>query len=246
MLRPSSSGYSSDGRMNIPAAVTAASKTVASIGAKARTMTPAVRKNLAGRSGNVPPNDLFPKIPQGVRMGGEPANLEYLRGGVDVSHKVPIRNAPNRAGRADNVVFESSRVNQARGAHDMSRMEVTSAHVRNALDGLHAGLRVAPKAALRSGLIAGALELPVSAAVNLIRYRRGGVPERGSLQYRERCGHHVFGRRGCGSGHCGCGTASACRSPVRQWSFVLESVAWRTAPRQSAESTQPRGSRPLK
>ncbi len=138
-------------------------------------MTPAVRKNLAGRSGNVPPNDLFPKIPQGVRMGGEPANLEYLRGGVDVSHKVPIRNAPNQAGRADNVVFESSRVNQARGAHDMSRMEVTSAHVRNALDGLHAGLRVAPKAALRSGLIAGALELPVSAAVNLIRYRRGGV-----------------------------------------------------------------------
>ena len=137
-------------------------------------MTVAVAKNLAHRSGNIPAAELFKKIPQGVRMGGENSILAYLRR-VDVSHKLSIRNAPHRAGSADNVVFESARVNQARGARDMARVEVTRAHAKNALDGLKVGIRGAPKAAVRSGLIAGALELPVSGAVNLIRYRRGKI-----------------------------------------------------------------------
>ena len=160
--------------MNFSAAVTAAGKTVAGIAKQAATMTPAVAKNLAGRSGNIPKAELFPKIPQGVRMGGENSILAFLRR-VDVSHKLSIRNAPNQASSSDNVVLEASRVNQARGARDMSRVEVTTSHVRNALDGFAAGLRRVPTAAMRAGLTAAAMELPVSGTANLIHYRRGIV-----------------------------------------------------------------------
>lgn len=57
----------------------------------------------------------------------------------------------------------------------MSRVEVTTAHVKNTLDGMRAGLRAVPGAAVRSGLTAAAMELPVSGTANLIRYRRGIV-----------------------------------------------------------------------
>ena len=164
-------------RESAPAPLCAAGNAAVGVIAQARTMTTAVAKNLTNRSGNIPPADLFWKIPQGVRMGGENRILAYLRR-VDVSHKVSIRNAPNRAGSIDNVAFESSRVNQARGARDMSRVEMAGAHAKNALDGLKVGLRSAPQPAVRSGLIAGALELPVAGAVNLIRYRRGSVSGR--------------------------------------------------------------------
>lgn len=161
-------------RTHSPAALCAVARAGAGVAAQVGTMPAAVAKNLANRRGNIPASALFKKIPQGIRIGDENSILAYLRR-RDVSHRVSIQNAPNRAGSVDNVVFETSCVNQVRGARNMSRVEMTMAHARNALDGLKVGLRVAPKAAARSGLIAGVLELPVSGAVNLIRYRRGRV-----------------------------------------------------------------------
>ena len=57
----------------------------------------------------------------------------------------------------------------------MSLVEVTTAHAKNTLDGLRAGLRAVPGAVVRSGLTAAAMEFPISGTANMIRYRRGIV-----------------------------------------------------------------------
>ena len=161
-------------REHLSVALSAAGIAGAHIAARVGTMTAAVAKNLATRRGNIPAAELFARIPQGVRVGGEKSILSYLKS-VDLSHLRSVKNSPKLAHSADNVLFEPSALNQARGARNMTAAQVAKAKGSNALVGLGAGLRSAPKAAMRSGLMAVALELPVSGTVNLIRYRRGRV-----------------------------------------------------------------------
>ena len=156
------------------AALCAAAKTGAGVAAQVGTMTATVAKNLASRRGNIPAIDLFGKIPQGVRLAGEKSILEYLKK-VDLSHIRSVTNSPSLTNNVDNVLFEYSALNRARVGRDMTAVEVAKAKASGAIVGLEGGLRAVPKSALRSGLMAVALELPVSGAVNLIRYQLGGL-----------------------------------------------------------------------
>ena len=65
-------------------------------------------------SGAVTGAELYPKIPAGVRMGGERATLDYLAR-HHVSHVTSVKNSPGLAGAADNVAFEPAAWNLARG-----------------------------------------------------------------------------------------------------------------------------------
>ena len=52
----------------------------------------------------------------------------------DVSHKMPVSTHPHLASDPDNIIWEDSDVNRARGAEPMSELEVLTAQLDNQLD----------------------------------------------------------------------------------------------------------------
>ena len=97
---------------------------------------------------------------------------QFLQG-KDASHIQSVHNAPQLATDSGNILWESSGINRARGASDMTGWEQFAARGSNAFDAAAITLRECATAASTSALIAGLLEAPVAAVENYIRYRKG-------------------------------------------------------------------------
>ena len=76
--------------------------------------------------------DLLEKIPSDVRDCHEEVN-EWLDT-KDVSHKMPVSTHPHLQSDPDNVMWEDSDINRARGAQPMTETEILTAQLDNELD----------------------------------------------------------------------------------------------------------------
>ena len=111
-------------------------------------------------------------MPGFVRNYGEDAVRQFLQG-KDASHIRSVHNAPQLATDSGNILWESSSVNRARGAADMTGREQFAAQGSNVFDAAAITMRECATAAGTSALFAALLEAPVAAVENYIRYRKG-------------------------------------------------------------------------
>ena len=128
--------------------------------------------------GNLRGQDLYPKIPPGVRLTGQAAIVEYLTS-HHVSHILSAKNHPALAAQPANLVFEPARWNLARGFNDMALLDRARAGYHNAVASA-AGARLVTLATMAKGGAVGAVvELPVTATVETLNVvnERKTVPE---------------------------------------------------------------------
>lgn len=111
-------------------------------------------------------------VPAFVRNYGEDAVRQFLQG-KDASHIRSVHHSPYLATDPGNIVWESSGINRARGAADMTGWEHFTAQASNAFDTATVVMRECATSAATSGLIAAFLEAPVAAVENYIHYRKG-------------------------------------------------------------------------
>lgn len=111
-------------------------------------------------------------IPSPVRNLGEDAVRQFLDG-KDASHIQSVHNAPHLAASNQNIVWESSGLNRARGAENMSDGALSRAQATNAFDTGTIVFRDCIESAAMAGLYAGLLEAPVAAIENYIHYQKG-------------------------------------------------------------------------
>ena len=95
---------------------------------------------LADRGVTLTVEDLYSRIPLGVRLAGERAAMAFLRP-RDLSHIESIENAPEKALDSENLVYEKAASNRARGSANMTLPERTVNWVRNLPAGVE-GARV--------------------------------------------------------------------------------------------------------
>jgi len=102
-----------------------------------------------------------------VRYLGQDSVLAFLDG-KHASHIEAVVNAPGRMMDAANIVWERARDNLARGAADMTPLELAKANALNALDATGIVATEALQTAAVAGCIGMALEGVVSVSENLI------------------------------------------------------------------------------
>ena len=129
-------------------------------------INPALLGKLADRGVTLTVEDLYLRIPIGVRLAGERATMAFLRP-RDLSHIESIGNAPEKALDSENLVYERSASNRARGSADMSLPERTVNWVRNLPAGVE-GARVLLLSTAKGVGIGALVELPVSVAVETL------------------------------------------------------------------------------
>ena len=110
-------------------------------------------------------------IPYPVRNLREGAVKDYLAG-KEASHIDSVKNAPQLARDSDNLVWEDSRINRARGAEDMTGMDKMHAHGTNAFDASSIVFRDSLRAGVMAGFYASLLEAPVATIENYYHYKR--------------------------------------------------------------------------
>ena len=131
-----------------------------------------LRDDIGSRSA-VEANGFFQEsIPYPVRNLGEDAIRKFAED-KDASHKISVQNAPELAKSNDNIVWENSSINRARGSEDMTGMEVFKAHATNAFDASSIVFRESLETGLMTGLYASLLEAPVATIENYYHYKRG-------------------------------------------------------------------------
>ena len=113
-------------------------------------------------------------VPGFVRNYGADAVRQFLQG-KDASHIRSVHNAPQLATDSGNILWESSSINRARGAADMTGREQFAAQGSNVFDAAAITMRECATAAGASALFAALLEAPVAAVENYIRYRKGAA-----------------------------------------------------------------------
>ncbi len=111
-------------------------------------------------------------VPYSVRNLGEDAVGRFLDG-KDASHIQSAYNAPHLAASNDNIIWEGSSLNRARGAENMTSVERFEAHTTNAFDATQIVFRDCIQAAGMTALYAALLEAPVAAVENYIHYQKG-------------------------------------------------------------------------
>ena len=126
---------------------------------------PTVAKSLANRAGGVTPDKLFDKIPTGVKLTEE-SILEFLKT-HEVSHRISIKNNPNKAGNFNNVIFENSQVNRARGPKNMTRSEFQNAQSNIRHIGKVGAVKTMLGTVTRGALLAALLEFPITCFENV-------------------------------------------------------------------------------
>ena len=118
-------------------------------------------------------------IPFPVRNLGEEAVFTFVDG-KHASHIEAVANAPGRMMDAANIVWERARDNLARGAADMTPLELAKANALNALDATGIVMTEALQTAAVAGCIGMALEGVVSVTENLIYvYKDEMTPQQG-------------------------------------------------------------------
>ena len=130
---------------------------------------PEAARSLDGRSGNIVPDKLFELIPNGVKLSKKHI-MEFIKD-RDVSHIKSIKNNPAKAGDVNNVVFELSWKNRARGSRNMSRAEVSSARFNNTITGIKCGFKTAVSTAAKGALFGALLELPITTVENILHVK---------------------------------------------------------------------------
>lgn len=111
-------------------------------------------------------------VPYSIRNLGEDAIRRFLDG-KDASHIQSAHNAPHLAASNDNILWESSGLNRARGAADMTGSEQLRAGASNVFDASQVIFRDCLESAATTALFATLLEAPVAAIENYIHYQKG-------------------------------------------------------------------------
>ena len=133
---------------------------------------PAVAQSLANRAGGVAPDKLFDLIPTGVKLSEE-SIMAFLKT-HDVSHRISIKNDPTKSGDINNVIFEPSSVNRARGSQNMSHTEFRKAQSDMAIKGIKYGIKNTVGAVTRGMLFGALLELPITVIENTLHVKNNG------------------------------------------------------------------------
>ena len=113
--------------------------------------------------GNLKGQDLFPKIPGGVRLAGPGAILEYLNK-HHLSHVLSVKNYPELAAQPDNLVFEPLKWNLARGSNDMGLLDKSKVRIHNAVASIAGAGKIMWTTIAKGGAIGVLVELPVTTA----------------------------------------------------------------------------------
>ena len=129
-------------------------------------LDPDLLRQLADRGVTLTVEDLYSRIPLGVRLAGERATMAFLRP-RDLSHIESIENAPEKALDSENLVYEKKASNRARGAANMTVPERTVNWVHNLPAGVE-GARVLLLSTAKGVGFGALLELPVSVAVETL------------------------------------------------------------------------------
>ena len=131
---------------------------------------------LGSRGTNISPEALYDLIPAGVKTRTDDV-LAFL-GKRDLSHILPKYLRPDLADDPSNVLFEKSWWNRRRGWRNMKRWEVTRARLDNFAEGVVKGARATTVAAARGAILGALMELPVTAAENLVLVKGRGKTRR--------------------------------------------------------------------
>ena len=130
---------------------------------------PTVAKSLANRAGGIAPDKLFNQIPLGVRLT-EKSISEFIDA-HDVSHLISIKNNPTKAGDINNVIFEVTLKNRARGSKNMSWREFQRIRFDNTVTSLKCGFKTAAGSAAKGALFGALLEVPITTIENILHVK---------------------------------------------------------------------------
>ena len=133
---------------------------------------------LWSRAANIHPDALYELIPNGVKTSGNDV-LTFLAK-RDLSHIQSKYFRPDLANDI-NVLFEKSPWNRSRSIRNMKSWEVARARLDNLAEGLLKGARATTVAAARGALAGALMELPVTAAENIILVRGSAKTKRKAL-----------------------------------------------------------------
>ena len=111
-------------------------------------------------------------VPYSVRNLGETAVREFLNG-KDASHIQSVHNSPSLAQDPNNIIWELHKINNARGAANMTGLDQFRANATNAFNASTIIFRDCLTIAATSALCASLLETPVTTVENYIHYRKG-------------------------------------------------------------------------
>ena len=129
-------------------------------------LDPDLLRQLTDRGVTLTVEDLYARIPLGVRLAGERATMAFLQP-RDLSHIESIENAPEKALNSENLVYEKAASNRARGPANMTLPERTVNWVRNLPAGVD-GARVLMLSTAKGVGFGALLEVPVSIAVETL------------------------------------------------------------------------------
>ena len=111
-------------------------------------------------------------VPAFVRNFGGDAVRDFL-GGKDASHIKSVANAPHLSADPNNIMWESSAINRARGASDMTQWDRFTAQTNNTFDASRIVMRHCMPGAASAAFTAALMEAPVATIENYIHYKRG-------------------------------------------------------------------------
>ena len=131
-----------------------------------------VWQKLASRGTTISRDALYDLIPAGVKTRTDDV-LAFL-GKRDLSHIKSKHLQPDLANDPANVLFEKWWWNRSRGSRNMKRWEVTRARLDNFAEGVVKGAGATTVAAAKGAILGALMELPVSAAENLVLVRGKG------------------------------------------------------------------------
>ncbi len=135
------------------------------------------RAGLGGKRGirnNIEAEQFYnSSIPVPVRNLGEGAVRSFTKG-KQASHIESVANAPGKAKISGNTIWESAGKNIRRGSKNMTKPELIGANIKNAAQTAGIVAKGAAVSGARGGAISALIELPVSAAENVILAAKGG------------------------------------------------------------------------
>lgn len=118
------------------------------------------------------PEKLWKLIPEGVKT--READVMAFLGKRHLSHIKSKFLHPERASDVKNVLFEKWQWNLERGSRNMEPGEVARLRLNNFAEGVAKGARATTVAAARGAILGALMELPVTAAENIILVRGRG------------------------------------------------------------------------
>ena len=139
---------------------------------------PDVWQTLASRAARLEltPEKLWELIPAGVKT--READVMAFLGKRHLSHIKSKHRHPEVASDIKNVLFEKWQWNLERGSQNMKPWEVARLRLNNFAEGVVKGARATTVAAARGAIWAALMELPVTAAENIILVRGQGKTSR--------------------------------------------------------------------